>query len=301
MVPARDYVDVAMTVTNHTEFFWHDVFAFNCLNPVRAPDFNDWTLERTYMSSQGKPLCLARTQRVRGHRPTVGFYLPDRVEAGKESVFVRGFGATSPDRTDGSWIVTLSQPQGAYMAVSVVETTFLFNNLDRCCIHAAAGFGDIGPGQAGATVSRFYLARGSLEDFLKRWEADRPGLTSRQKAISLAPVHSQRIAARESANPRRATSQRSEARVSADETRRYSFGAKFEPPGGSGLSLVSRSSRNVAKSSGSLSSATIGRAPRTSPKPAGRTTISRPLPPSWKSSWPSCVRRSISTPVRRPC
>ena len=59
---------------------------------------------------------MARTQRVKGHMPTVGFYLPDRVEAGKESVFVRGFGATSPDRTDGSWIVTLSQPEGAYMA-----------------------------------------------------------------------------------------------------------------------------------------------------------------------------------------
>ncbi|MBM4025809.1 MAG: alpha/beta hydrolase, partial [Planctomycetes bacterium] len=139
MIPANDYVDVEMTVRNHTEFHWHEVFAFNCLNPTGAPDFKDWTLERTYMSSQGKPLCLAQTQRIRGHMPTVGFYLPDRVETGRESVFVRGFGATSPNRTDGSWIVTLSQPEGAYMAAAVVEAAFLFDNLDRCCIHAACG------------------------------------------------------------------------------------------------------------------------------------------------------------------
>ena len=39
-----------MTVRNHTEFLWHDVFAFNCLNPIEAPAFQDWKLERTYMS-----------------------------------------------------------------------------------------------------------------------------------------------------------------------------------------------------------------------------------------------------------
>ena len=39
-----------MTIVNHTEFVWHDVFAFNCVNPVKAPAFQDWTLDRTYMS-----------------------------------------------------------------------------------------------------------------------------------------------------------------------------------------------------------------------------------------------------------
>ena len=36
LVPADDYVDVEMTVRNQTEFLWHDVFAFNCLNPSRG-------------------------------------------------------------------------------------------------------------------------------------------------------------------------------------------------------------------------------------------------------------------------
>ena len=181
LIPAEDYVDVEMTICNHTEFLWHDVFAFNCLNPILAPVFQDWKLERTYMSAQGKPLCMAKTSRVKGHMPTVGFYLPERIKAGEESVFVRGFGATSPDRTDGSWIVTLSDAKSAFMAATAFEAAFLFDNLDRCCLHAAPSFGDIGPGESSTTVSRFYLAQGTLDDFLKRQEVDSPGLVARQK------------------------------------------------------------------------------------------------------------------------
>jgi creatinine amidohydrolase len=181
LIPAVDYVDVEMTVRNHTEFLWHDVFAFNCVNPIEAPAFQDWKLARTYMSSRGKPLCMARTARVKGHMPTVGFYLPEWIKAGEESVFVRGFEATSPDRTDGSWIVTLSEPAGAYMAATAIEAAFLFDNLDRCCLHAAPGFGDIGPREGSTTVSRIYLAKGTLDEFLQRLEADRPQLAARQK------------------------------------------------------------------------------------------------------------------------
>ena len=181
LVPASDYVDVEMTVRNHTDFSWRDVFAFNCVNPTNAPAFQDWKLQRTYMSVEGKPHCMAQTTRVKGSMPTVGFYLPARVAPGDESVFVRGFGATSPDRTDGEWIVTTSEPAGAYMAATALEAAFLFDNLDRCCLHAAPSFGDIGPGEASTTVSRIYLAKGTLESFLQRLANDRPGLAARQK------------------------------------------------------------------------------------------------------------------------
>jgi len=181
LVPSEDFVDVDMTIRNHTEFLWREVFAFNCLNPIEAPAFKDWKLERTYMSKQGRPFPMSETTRVKGHMPTVGFYLPEQVAAGKESVFVRGFGAPSPDRTDGSWIVTLSQPAGSYMAAAAMETAFLFDNLDRCCLHAAPSFGDIGPGEASTVVSRLYLAKGMLEEFQKRLETDRQTLASRQR------------------------------------------------------------------------------------------------------------------------
>ncbi len=103
------------------------------------------------------------------------------MKPGTESVFVRGFGATSPDRTDGSWIVTLSEPAGAYMAATALDAAFLFDNSDRCCIHTAPSFGDIGPSESSTTASRLYLAQGTLDDFLRRLDADRRELTSRQK------------------------------------------------------------------------------------------------------------------------
>jgi len=181
LVPSADCVDVEMTITNLSDKLWHDVFAFDCVNPTRAEPFKDWKLARTYMSSHGRPLLMAKTKRVQGHMPTVGFYTHEQTPWGLESPFVRGFGATSPNRTDGSWIVTLSDPPGSYMAATSSDSLFLFDNLDRCCIHSAPSFGDIGPGESSTTVARMYFAAGGLEDFLKRYRADLRTLAPRQK------------------------------------------------------------------------------------------------------------------------
>ncbi|MCZ7639188.1 MAG: hypothetical protein M5U12_25905 [Verrucomicrobia bacterium] len=94
---------------------------------------------------------------------------------------VRGFRATSPDRTDGSWIITLSEPSGASLAATADEIAFLFDNVDRCCIHAAPSFGHIGPGEAGTAVSRFYLPRGTIETFRQRFREDGAALAGRQR------------------------------------------------------------------------------------------------------------------------
>ncbi|KKL67489.1 hypothetical protein LCGC14_2134480, partial [marine sediment metagenome] len=181
LIPAADYVDVEMTITNLSDRLWRDVFAFNCLNPTSAKLFQDWKLKRTYMSAHGRPMRMDGTKRVRGHMPTVGFYTHEQTPWGLESPFVRGFSAISPDRTDGSWIVTLSDPPGAYMAATTPDSLFLFDNLDRCCIHSAPSFGDIGPGESSTTVCRLYMAAGGLEGFLKRYRKDLTELAPRQK------------------------------------------------------------------------------------------------------------------------
>ncbi|UCD28783.1 MAG: hypothetical protein JSV03_17180, partial [Planctomycetota bacterium] len=64
LMPALDHVDIEMTVTNLSKKVWHDVWAFNCLNPTDAPAFKDWKLQRTYMSADGRPHLLANTKRV---------------------------------------------------------------------------------------------------------------------------------------------------------------------------------------------------------------------------------------------
>ncbi|HUU21502.1 MAG TPA: hypothetical protein VM389_03115 [Phycisphaerae bacterium] len=181
LVPGSDHVDVEMTITNLSEQLWHDVFAFDCVNPVQAEPFKDWKLARTWMSSHGKPMRMDGTRRVQGRMPTVGFYTHEQTPWGLESPFVHGFGATSPNRTDGAWIVTLSDPPGSYMAATSPDSLFLFDNLDRCCIHSAPSFGDIGPGESSTTVCRVYFADGGLDDFLKRYQADLRTPAPRQK------------------------------------------------------------------------------------------------------------------------
>jgi hypothetical protein len=180
LVPGEVWVDIEMTIQNLSGATWHDVFAFNCLNPTGAREFQDWKLERTYMEHEGQPYRMAQTTRVQGHMPTVQFYVHEQTPPGQESSFVRGFSAISPHRTTGSWIVTLSEDGQSHMAATSLDSLFLFNNLDRCCIHAAPNFGDIGPGERSSTVARLYLAHGGLDEFLARLATDRDALATRQ-------------------------------------------------------------------------------------------------------------------------
>ncbi len=173
IVPDYDSVDITMTIRNLTGRDWVDVYSFNCLNPVAAPDYKDWTLERTYMSKEGSPFRMDGTTRINdGPNKTVQFYLHEDYE--NVSPHVTGFKATSPDKTDGSYIVTMSEDGQSYMAATSPKAAFLFNNLDRCCIHSAPNFGDIRAGGQKTVTVRFYLAYGTLEDFLVRYFTDFP-------------------------------------------------------------------------------------------------------------------------------
>ena len=195
LVPGEDFVDVEMEIENLTSRLWQDVFSFNCLNPTGAAPFRDLEMKRTWISREGNLLRLAETTRPRGPMPTVGFYLHESVPAGQEPSFVRGFEATNAVRTDRPWIVTLSDAGTHFMAAAAPEAVFLFNNVDRGCIHAAPSFGDIGPREKGRAVARFYFARGGVSEFLRRWREDLPGLERRgvrarakRAAIELRPI-----------------------------------------------------------------------------------------------------------------
>ncbi len=171
LTPATDHVDATMTVRNLGRTAWTNVFAFNCLNPAGAPAFQDWTLERTYMSKGGRPFRMDGTTRINnGSMATVQFYLNDGYAP--VSPFIEGFKATSPDRSDDSYIVTMSEDGRSYMAATSPKSCFLFDNLDRCCIHSATDFGSIPVGEEKTVISRFYFGQGSLEDFLQRFESE---------------------------------------------------------------------------------------------------------------------------------
>ncbi len=172
LTPGFDFVDAEMTILNLTDSTWHDVWSFNCLNPTRAVDFKDTMMTRTYMSTHSGPVLLSNTIRVKGYRPTIGVYFNEKIKNPEIYPFVNAFQATSPDRTNGNYLVTLSESGNSYMATTCPEALFLFNNLKYKCIHSAPNFGQIEAGKSKSVTSRFYFAKGNLGSFLSRYERE---------------------------------------------------------------------------------------------------------------------------------
>lgn len=176
LVPDVDLVDVEMRVKNISDRGWREVFFFNCLSPTAAPEFKDWKLERTYMSKNGKPFRMDGTTRInegpQAFMRKLQFYAHEDYEP--VSKFVQGFRSTSPDKTDSSYMVTLSEDGTSYMGATSPRALFLFDNLVGRCIHSSPTFGDIGPGEEKKVKARLYFGKGTLEDFLKRYFSDFP-------------------------------------------------------------------------------------------------------------------------------
>ena len=169
IVPSKNYVDLVMTVENQSSSTWHDVFALNCVSPANAPSLRDSLHERTYISVEGEPVPLEKLPKVQGLRPTITVY-PTKFHAERLPPFAGAFEATNPVHSDGSWVIVVSEDQESYMATATGDASFLFTNTKFGCIHAAPSFGNLAPGEARTVVSRVYLTRGSLQDFLLRYE-----------------------------------------------------------------------------------------------------------------------------------
>lgn len=172
MIPTADYVDMIMTIENLSVVTYHEVFAFNCVSPARAPEFKDPSLTRTYLSRQGQPTPLAHTTRRTSPRPTIDVYATQRHGTALPP-FAEAFEATSPESSDGSWMAIVSETGDAYLGVTTPDALFLFHNTALGCIHAAPYFGGLSPGQHATVTSRVYVSTGTLQDFRERAHADR--------------------------------------------------------------------------------------------------------------------------------
>lgn len=171
LTSTHDTVDAAMTISNLSEVTWHNVWSFNCLSPARAPDFRDSELKRTFMSVKGEPTLLSSLPR----KQEMGVYFHKQLSVEKQIPFISEIQGTHRDQTDRSWFITMSEDGKSYMAATSPDALFLFNNQALCCLHSAANFGNLAPGESKTVTCRFYFAKGSLDKFLKRWEKDQEG------------------------------------------------------------------------------------------------------------------------------
>jgi hypothetical protein len=172
LIPAADRVDLVMTIRNLSGIGWHGVFAFNCVSPAKAQGYRDPSLERTYMSVDGRATALAGIPRTAGPRAGVTVY-PTRRHGERLPPFARAFQATSPVPTDDSWLVVIAENGESHMATTTGDASFLFTNTAFGCIHAAPSFGDLAPGTEATVRSRVYFSQGGLEAFLRRHASDR--------------------------------------------------------------------------------------------------------------------------------
>ena len=122
------------------------------------------------MSSGNGPIGLSKTARRVGDPKTIGVYFKEEIAMPEEYAFISEFKAISSDRTSGNYLVTFSETMDSYMAATSPNPLFLFNNQKYNCIHSAPNFGDILPAESKTIISRFYFAKGDLNDFLDRLE-----------------------------------------------------------------------------------------------------------------------------------
>jgi hypothetical protein len=142
VTPHEDCLDIHQTLTNESPRTWTQSLAFNCFQCGGAPSIRDHDCLRHWVGQEGKPARLAEVPRAFGPRPTIQLYSVE--------------GAPP-----GSQIPTASKP-----------ALFLFQNMEYSCIHAAASFGPLDPGQSGQALTRLYFVRASLEDWYARMRSE---------------------------------------------------------------------------------------------------------------------------------
>lgn len=167
VTPSADFVETRFQLTNESSRSWRQSLAFNCVQCGSLPEIRDHECLRTWVGHEGRFRRLIELPRVFGPRPTIQLYSVAGAPPGREIPFVANFGAT-PDLTLEGWMAVQSRDGSRLVATLSRPALFLFQNLEYGCIHSAAGFGPLEPGQTGEAVNRVYFVEGSLEAWHER-------------------------------------------------------------------------------------------------------------------------------------
>lgn len=167
VMPYDDYVEIAQSLTNRSDRRWRQSLAFNCVSPGSYDPIFDYECLRHWVGCQGAPARLMTLPRVIGPRPTVQLYSVEGAPQGREIPFVAHFQAT-PEIVLEPWMAIESPDGGRMLATVSKPALFLFQNIEYSCIHSAAGFGALKPGQTGRARTRIYLAGATIEAMRER-------------------------------------------------------------------------------------------------------------------------------------
>jgi len=171
LTPGEDMVEAKLGVTNESDRDWPGSLAFNCFQCGGAPSIKDHECVRHWVRTQGEFKRLVEVPRTFGPRPAIQLYSVEGAPKGMDIPFVANFKAT-PDVVLEGWMAIQSRDGKRLVATASDPAMFLFQNMEYSCIHSAAGFGPLKPGESGEAVTRVYFVEAGLGDWHARMPAD---------------------------------------------------------------------------------------------------------------------------------
>jgi hypothetical protein len=175
-----DTMDLQFKITNLSAHTWTYVSGTPHLAFSDAPDFSDPEQNRTFLRIGGQWVSIKNTNRddgnsrtqwyiVRGHRPAQLM--------GKRPHRQGNFGQ-SPDKPDNGLVAVVSRDGKWVIGQAFQDVQYICLN-SPVCVHPAAFFGTLTPGQQRTVKGKYYFLRGGLGDLLRRYNADFGGKASR--------------------------------------------------------------------------------------------------------------------------
>lgn len=174
-----DEIDMLWRVQNLSEQEWKYVAATPDFFLVKAPDFTDPTLDRTYLRIGRKWVPLKQTDHSDG-RWSTQWYVPKDSRPcklmGVKPHRKDSFGL-SRDEPDNGLVAIVSRDRRMVVGQAFEKVQYVCLN-SPTCVHPAAQFGDIAPGKEASIRGKFYFVHGSLDDLMLRYLEDFPSETS---------------------------------------------------------------------------------------------------------------------------
>ena len=123
------------------------------------------------MRHNGQFKRLPELPRVYSGRPTIQVYQVKGAPPVATIPYAEKFKAT-PNAELEDWIAIQSRDQTRLAAIVSKPALFLFQNMEYACIHSAASFGTLQPGQTGKALTRLYLVQATLQQWYVRKTAE---------------------------------------------------------------------------------------------------------------------------------
>ena len=170
VTPDTDTVDIHIALTNEGSTTWSHGLAFNHFAGAKS-SIGDHECARHWARHNGRFVPLTELPRVFSARPAVQVYAVQGAPPVSQVPYAQTFNAT-PNLVLEDWLAIRSLDGARLAAVVSKPALFLFQNMEYACIHSAAGFGSLQPGQTANALTRIYLVQATLQDWYDRKVAE---------------------------------------------------------------------------------------------------------------------------------